>query len=261
MEEELKSLPPWSLPIRIVVLVLLMLYLSMVVLAPLTIPVGAPYLTVPVAERIAPAQQALYLNHGYRFFAPNPGPSHIMVYEIETADGEQIKGHFPDRDNTSPRLLYHRWFMLSESMYREFSGLEEKPRIDQLIREFEDEIADLVRQGRVEESKALAAKRDGAVAELDAEQNRFDGVMLKLARSLVGRFGKPESGPAKSIRMWILRRSLPTPEQSKAGLELTDESLITGAEVAYFKAEQLADLEQVVAEPELETISAGGSDE
>ena len=129
MEEELKSLPPWSLPIRIVVLVLLMLYLSMVVLAPLTIPVGAPYLTVPVAERIAPAQQALYLNHGYRFFAPNPGPSHIMVYEIETADGEQIKGHFPDRDNTSPRLLYHRWFMLSESMYREFSGLEEKPRI------------------------------------------------------------------------------------------------------------------------------------
>ena len=80
MEEELKPLQPWSLPIRIAVLVLLALYLAIVVLAPLTNPTGAPQLTTPVAQQVSPVHQALYLNHGYRFFAPDPGPSHIMVY-------------------------------------------------------------------------------------------------------------------------------------------------------------------------------------
>jgi len=67
--------------------------------------------------------------------------------------------------------------------------------------------------------------------------------------------------PTKSIRLWIYCRTQPTAEQSRAGLELTDESFITRAEVAYFTADQLATLEQVVAEPELETIAAGGDDE
>ena len=259
MEEELKTLPPWSLPIRIAVLVLLALYLSIVVLAPLTNPTGAPQLTTPVAKQVLPVHQALYLNHGYRFFAPNPGPTHIVVYEIEAADGEQIKGHFPDRENTSPRLLYHRWFMLSESMYREFSVLSMKPEIDELLREYEDRIKNLALQGEVEHSKALAAERDKALAILDQEKVGFDGLMLMLARNLVTRFGGGRS--VKSIRIWIQRRTLPTAEQSKAGIELTDEGFITQAEAAYFTAEQLAVLEQVVAEPELETTSAGGGDE
>ena len=259
MEEELKTLPPWSLPIRIAVLVLLALYLSIVVLAPLTNPTGAPQLTTPVAKQVLPVHQALYLNHGYRFFAPNPGPTHIVVYEIEAADGEQIKGHFPDRENTSPRLLYHRWFMLSESMYREFSVLSMKPEIDKLLKEYEERIASLAQQGEVEQSKALAAERDQAVVLLDQEKVSFDGLMLMLARNLVTRFAGGRS--AKSIRIWIQRRMLPTTEQSKSGIELTDERFITQAEVAYFTADQLAVLEPVVAEPELETVSAGGSDE
>ena len=77
MEEELKPLPE-SLPIRITVLVLLMLYLSIVVLAPLTNPTGALELTTPIAQKVSPVHQALYLGHGYRFFAPDPGPSHIL---------------------------------------------------------------------------------------------------------------------------------------------------------------------------------------
>ena len=258
MEEELKPLP-WSLPIRIAVLVLLMLYLSIVVLAPLTNPTGALELTTPIAQKVSPVHQALYLGHGYRFFAPDPGPSHIMVYEIETDDGEQIKGHFPDRDNTSPRLLYHRWFMLSESMYREFSVLSMKPEIDELLREYDDRIKNLAQQGEVEHSNALAAERDQALAMLDQEKVGFDGLMLMVARNLVTRFGGGRS--VKSIRMWILRRMLPTTDQSKAGIELTDERFITQAEVAYFTAEQLAVLEQVAAEPEFETASAGGGDE
>jgi len=238
MEEELKSLPPWSLPIRIVVLVLLMLYLSVMVLAPLTNPVGAPELTTPVAKAVSPVHQALYLNHGYRFFAPDPGPSHSVAYEIEIADGKQIKGHFPDRDGTFPRLLYHRWFMLSESVYREFSLLSMKPEIDKILQQFDDQIADLARRGETEQSKVLAAERDEAKVRLNAAQVKFDGLMLKLARNLVGRFAAGEQ-PPKSIRMWIQRRIQPSTQQSRSGIKLT----------------------QVESQSELETIDAGGDDE
>ncbi len=37
-----------------------------------------------------------------------------MRYEIVTRDGRQIEGSFPDRKAQWPRLLYHRYFMLSE---------------------------------------------------------------------------------------------------------------------------------------------------
>ena len=149
--------------------------------------------------------------------------------------------------------------MLSESMYREFSVLSMKPEIDELLREYEDLIKNLAQQGEVEHSNALAAERDQALAMLDQEKVGFDGLMLMVARNLVTRFGGGRS--VKSIRMWILRRMLPTTDQSKAGIELTDERFITQAEVAYFTAEQLAVLEQVAAEPEFETASAGGGDE
>jgi len=255
MEEEFKPLPPWSLPIRIAVLALLMLYLSIVVLAPLTNPTGALQLTTPIAEAVSPVHEALYLDHGYRFFAPNPGPSHIVVYEIETAEGEQINGHFPDRDNTSPRLLYHRLFMLSESVFRQYVNLSLDVRGEEQLRKVDEKIAGLANQGDVELSKKLTKERDEGLVDWE----RFDGLMLNLARNLVAKLGTAE--PPKSIRMWIHRRIQPTVDQSKSGIELTDEMFITQAEVAYFTADQLATLEQVVADPELETISAGDGDE
>ena len=61
-----------------------------------------------------PYLQAAYLNHGYKFFGPDPGPSHLVRYVVEMADGERIEGTFPDRKIHWPRLLYHRHFMLSE---------------------------------------------------------------------------------------------------------------------------------------------------
>ena len=246
MEVEPQSPAPWPLPVRIAVLCALMLYLGIVVLAPLTIPSGAPFLTEPIAKKLAPIHQALYLNHGYQFFAPNPGPSHVLVYEIEAADGQKTKGHFPDRDHTSPRLLYHRWFMLSESMYREYLSAPLKSEIDEARKKFDQQIAELTRQGKPEESEAMAAEKDKILAELVAEKVKFDALMLNLARRLVSRFGKretsssetssPEISLPKSIRMWIRRRTQPLADQSKAGIKLTDERFVTQAEVAYFPA-------------------------
>ncbi len=63
-----------------------------------------------------PYLDALYLNHGYGFFAPDPGVSHLIDYTIELKDGSQVKGRFPDLAEHWPRLRYHRHFMLAEQI-------------------------------------------------------------------------------------------------------------------------------------------------
>ena len=59
----------------------------------------------------------LYLDHGYAFFAPDPGPSHLFRAHLEYDDErpDQVLT-FPDRRQQWPRLLYHRHFMLSERL-------------------------------------------------------------------------------------------------------------------------------------------------
>jgi len=65
------------------------------------------------AEFIQPYLDGLYLNHGYSFFAPEPGPSFVLKYEVTPAEGEPIVGRLPDLDEHWPRLLYHRYFMIA----------------------------------------------------------------------------------------------------------------------------------------------------
>jgi hypothetical protein len=75
----------------------------------------------------APYVEWLYLDHGYFFFAPNPGPSHLVAVSKESVQpqntnqvaesGLQLDRFatvFPYRKKQWPRLLYHRYFMLSE---------------------------------------------------------------------------------------------------------------------------------------------------
>ena len=82
---------------------------------------GQPFLPrVDWAQRLASPfrhyLQATYLNHGYRFFAPNPEPSHLIRYEADTPDGT-VEGVWPDRLEHWPRLNYHRHLMISESVF------------------------------------------------------------------------------------------------------------------------------------------------
>lgn len=73
-----------------------------------------------LGETMKPYSQWLYINHGYFFFAPNPGPSHLIQYTLDAptvppAEPDQTQNHLlPDREMHTPRLLYHRYFMLSE---------------------------------------------------------------------------------------------------------------------------------------------------
>lgn len=54
----------------------------------------------------------LYLDHGFRFFVPDPGASTLVEYTAELPDGTTKTARFPNR-SIFPRLLYHRYFMLS----------------------------------------------------------------------------------------------------------------------------------------------------
>ena len=70
----------------------------------------------------------LYLDHGYAFFAPNPGPSHLVRYRVEFDDDRPaIEATFPDLKVHRPRLLYHRHFMLSEALNSSFIPPEPPP--------------------------------------------------------------------------------------------------------------------------------------
>ena len=69
-----------------------------------------------VAAVFAPYLAALYLGHGYQYFAPDPGPSTLLEYAGTTADGAPLVGRLPDLAAQRPRLLYHRHFMLTERL-------------------------------------------------------------------------------------------------------------------------------------------------
>jgi hypothetical protein len=74
----------------------------------------ASQLGVTVGRTLQPYLDVLALGNGYRFFAPEPGPSHLVRYEVTQPDGTLVEGFFPNRAEHWPRLLYHRHFMLSE---------------------------------------------------------------------------------------------------------------------------------------------------
>lgn len=55
----------------------------------------------------------IYLNHGFHYFAPEPGSSNLVSWSVTREDGSVVSGQFPNFQ-IHPRLLYHRHFMLSE---------------------------------------------------------------------------------------------------------------------------------------------------
>jgi hypothetical protein len=109
--------PRWQIGISL----LLLVHLCALLTAPMQMAAeGSPAIR-PLAL-LQPYVNLLYLNHSYFFFAPNPGPNHLVRYELEFDDGRQpVVGEFPDRHEQWPRLLYHRHFMLSESLHNAFA--------------------------------------------------------------------------------------------------------------------------------------------
>jgi hypothetical protein len=107
--------PAWSRRLRLAVSGLLLAHLGAILAGPCSVE-PASYLCQSVWGLYRPYLDAAFLNHGYHFFAPEPGPSHLIRYELELPDGTRQTGIFPDRQQHWPRLLYHRHFMLTEHL-------------------------------------------------------------------------------------------------------------------------------------------------
>lgn len=122
-----RAVPRWA---RWGLSLLFLLHLAAIFVAPLGFSIEAAYSIAPqkapqvdegerpprfwLHETLGPYLDALYLNHGYGFFGPDPGASHLIRYRIRLADGSVVTGTFPDVEEHWPRLRYHRHFMLAE---------------------------------------------------------------------------------------------------------------------------------------------------
>ncbi len=101
---------------------LLVLHLVAVVAEPFRFFTNSNRGTSPAADTprnwLAPYIEFAYLNHGYFFFAPEPGPSHLLEFQFPDEDGSAKSVRYPDRRAQWPRLLYHRHFMLTENLHQ-----------------------------------------------------------------------------------------------------------------------------------------------
>ena len=77
------TLPGWA---KLTISVLVTLHVAAVVAPPLAFICRSRGSESPIAGPLArfvqPYCQAMYLDHGYAFFAPDPGPNHLVDYKV-----------------------------------------------------------------------------------------------------------------------------------------------------------------------------------
>jgi hypothetical protein len=85
-------------------------------LPPFSVP-PAPRSVQDAYARIQFYPQFMFLDHGYHFFGPDPGDSTLLKF-VATEENRVVgRGTIPSKQ-IFPRLLYHRHFMLTESIPR-----------------------------------------------------------------------------------------------------------------------------------------------
>jgi hypothetical protein len=102
--------------LRIAISIVIVWHFTAVFMAALSIDSSSP-LIANIAQR-RPMQwylDALYLNQGHSFFAPNVGPCGVVHYDLFNQAGQPMgAGDLPSTKEHWPRLRYHRHFMLSD---------------------------------------------------------------------------------------------------------------------------------------------------
>ncbi len=152
---------------------------------------------------LMPYLRAGYLNHGYRFFAPEPGPSHLVRYELDLKSGVTVEGKFPDPDEQWPRLLYHRMFMISETLF----NLGELPVLDN--------------------------PTPGQQSDIQTQRELANALASSIARRLL------DQNNGERVRLYVQTHLIPWPGDVLAGQKLDDPSLYQERFVGEFSEDQL----------------------
>ncbi len=117
---------PWAMPAKLAASVFIVWHLWAVLAEPIRFQTRGPVQPSPAADLlyqpVGPYAEFIYLTHGYAFFAPDPGPNHLIDAKSLSTDGSILaERRYPDRKLDRPRLYYHRHFMISEfynNLYR-----------------------------------------------------------------------------------------------------------------------------------------------
>jgi hypothetical protein len=195
---------------------LLVGYLAVVWLGPLSNPVGSEFLTRPLARWVAPIHRSLFLGHGYRFFGPDPGPSHLLVYRIVNAEGDLVEYRFPDRDTIWPRLLYHRWFMLSETLYQELNFTIDQQSFEETQAELSRQIEALQFNRRHRLARRIQRERQRIETDYRNARTRIEKLLAAIGATLM------ERHQGTSIEMYLQERTIPFPAAVLTGTKLND---------------------------------------
>lgn len=225
---EVPSPATWSTRKRIVLSLLVSIHVIALLVEPMSMfsrsgvrPFGAD--VAWIRSTLGPYVDMIYLDHGYFFFAPNPGPNHLVECTITpmtatsmTADskntndmtsgssqgtssipsignGEKQILVFPDKRVHWPRLFYHRHFMLSEFYHNAHAWT------DQPIEAKENPVID---------------------REWRAELNRYLQIQGSIVKHLKSRF------PASEVGLRRIEHQLPNEVQVlQQGWKLTDKRL------------------------------------
>jgi len=102
--------------LRLLLSLLIGFHVLSLFVAPWSSPPPSSQLSQSVADQFRWYSNATHTQNGYRFFAPAPGPSHLVEFDLTLNDGTKKSGRFPDLNEQWPRLYYHRYFMLSEHL-------------------------------------------------------------------------------------------------------------------------------------------------
>jgi hypothetical protein len=175
---------------RVLISVAVVLHLVAVIAAPLSVP-PCSELERQLDVALDPYISAAYLNHGYRFFAPDPPTaSYIVRYKLEFADGSTAAGRFPDLKTEWPRQFYHRHFMLTSKLTQYF------------------------RPPELPKDAPPEAREDWNIA-----RRTFDGIAQSYAMHLL------DSSGAKRVTLELVSHQLPSFQDLERGRPLSDPDL------------------------------------
>ena len=202
---------------RTVISLLLLGYLVVLLLGPLSNPIASEHLTRPMARAVAPIHRVLFQGHGYRFFAPEPGPGHFIECRLTMKDGSKAVSRFPDRDVHQPRLLYHRWFMLAETIFTELDGTPDAESFAAAQVTLRRELAALRSAGKLKLAKQLSAHIDLLDREYERARERIENLIRSVAADVL-----KKQTDAEAVELVLSERTIPLPVDVANGARLND---------------------------------------